>query len=73
MKGSITKQSDTKSLALPMGINATDFQYIYGCMLSFIPEGNVKFQIEISENEDTFVCHASIPISWHSFYFTVFF
>lgn len=56
-----------------MGINATDFQYIYGCMLSFIPEGNVKFQIEISENEDTFVCHASIPISWHSFYFTVFF
>lgn len=35
-----------------MGIKTRDHQYIYGCLLSFILEGNVKFQVEISENED---------------------
>lgn len=35
-----------------MGIKARDYWYIYGCLLSFILEGNVKFQVEISENKD---------------------
>jgi hypothetical protein len=56
-----------------MDIKVKDNQHICDRLLSFIIEGNARLPIQISENEDTFVCYASITTPWHSLCFIIIF